>query len=141
MKEEEATLTIYADGGARGNPGEAAYGFVIYDWRGSKIYEEGKRLGVQTNNFAEYSAVVAALKYVLSIKYKVLRINFFLDSQLVAMQLSGKWKIKNEILRNLYFTTRELEQKIGGHFLYQHVLRDKNQDADRLVNLALDNKS
>ena len=136
-----ADFTIYADGGARGNPGPAAYGFVIYDEHGSNIYEEGRGIGNATNNVAEYSAVIAALKYVLSIKYKVLSIKFFLDSQLVAEQLSSRWKIKNENLRNLYFTTRELEKKIGAKFTYSSVPREQNQEADRLVNLALDNIS
>ena len=154
--------TIYCDGGARGNPGPAAYGFVIYDSNGSKKYEEGGAIGITTNNVAEYSAVVAALKYVLSIKYpfesfdktpfgrtqgkqdksaqgnKVLSIRFFLDSQLVAEQLSGRWKIKNESLRNFFFTIKDLEQKIGAKFSYFSVPREQNKEADRLVNLALD---
>ena len=137
----ESNLTVYCDGGARGNPGPAAYGFVIFNEHDSKIYEEGRAIGNTTNNVAEYSAVIAALKYVLSIKYKVLSIKFFLDSQLVAEQLSSRWKIKNENLRNLYFTTRELEKKIGAKFTYSSVPREQNQEADRLVNLALDNIS
>jgi len=130
--------TIYADGGARGNPGPAAYGFVIYDEQGSKIYEEGRAIGKTTNNVAEYSAITAALKYVLSIKYKVLSIKFFLDSQLAAEQLSGQWKIKNENLRNLFFTIKELEQNIGAKVTYSNVPREQNRQADRLVNAALD---
>ena len=132
---------IYCDGGARGNPGPAAYGFVIYDEQGSKIYEEGKSIGVTTNNVAEYTAVVAALKYVLSsIQYSVSSIQFLLDSKLVAEQLSGQWKIKNENLRSLYFTIKDLEHKIAAKFNYANVPREQNQEADRLVNLALGNK-
>ena len=147
---------IYCDGGARGNPGPAAYGFVIYDEQGSKIYEEGKSIGVTTNNVAEYTAVVAALKYILSGKCpfdsvytesyrsaqgkKVLSIRFLLDSQLVAEQLSGRWKIKNEKLRSLYFTIKDLEHKIAAKFNYANVPREQNQEADRLVNAALDQK-
>lgn len=143
---QEPNLTIYCDGGARGNPGPAAYGFVIYK-NGALLFEEGKKIGETTNNVAEYSAVIAALKFVLSSKYlpagrqgKVLSIQFFLDSQLVAEQLSGRWKIKNETLRNLYFTIKDLEQKLGAKITYEHVRREKNQEADRLVNLALDTK-
>ena len=148
----ESNLTVYCDGGARGNPGPAAYGFVIFNEHDSKIYEEGKAIGETTNNVAEYSGVVAALKYVLSMKparhatqgvaggYKVLSIKFFLDSQLVAEQLSGRWKIKNENLRNLFFTIKELEQKIGAKFTYSNVPREQNGEADRLVNAALDEK-
>lgn len=139
--ENSNTYTIYCDGGARGNPGPAAYGFVIYDSKGLKVYEEGRAIGKTTNNVAEYSAVISALKYVLSSKYKVLSINFFLDSQLVAEQLFGGWKIKNENLRSLYFTIKDLEQKISAKFSYSHVPREKNQEADRLVNAALDANS
>ena len=142
---------IYCDGGARGNPGPAAYGFVIYDEQGSKIYEEGRVIGSTTNNVAEYSAVIAALKYISDQSVfrhpkSVLRspssvIRVFLDSQLAAMQLSGKWKIKNEKLRDLYFIIRELEEKIGGKFNYSNIPREQNREADRLVNLALDGKT
>lgn len=134
---------IYADGGARGNPGPAAYGFIIYNSRGSKIYEEGKTIGNTTNNVAEYSAVIAALNYIKQssiINHQSSIINVFLDSQLVAEQLSGTWKIKNENLRNFYFTIKELEHKIGAIFIYSNVPREQNQEADRLVNAALDSK-
>lgn len=138
---------IYTDGGSRGNPGPAAYGFVIYK-NGELLFEEGKRIGEATNNVAEYTAVIAALKYVLSSKYpfgvaqgkQALSIQFFMDSKLVAEQLSGRWKVKNETLRNLYFTIKELEQKIGTEIVYEHVGRAKNLEADRLVNFALDSE-
>jgi ribonuclease HI len=138
--QEKFDYVIHADGGARGNPGEAAYGFVVYDSKGVRIFEKGERIGVATNNVAEYSGVIAALKWIeQNSKTSNLRIEFLLDSQLVAMQLSGKWKIKNENLRNLYFTIKNLEQSIGAKILYLNVPREQNQDADRLVNLALDN--
>lgn len=133
--------TIYADGGARGNPGEAAYGFVIYNKDGKKVYEEGRAIGETTNNVAEYSGIVAALKWIhqrSKIQHPV--IQMFLDSKLCAMQLSGHWKIKNENLRNLFFTAKELEQRIGGLVSYFPVRREQNKEADLLVNLALDNK-
>lgn len=140
---EEADFTIYADGGARGNPGPAAYGFVVYDSNSNKIFEEGKTIGNTTNNFAEYSGVVAALKWlfespVLCPPSSVIQV--FLDSQLAARQLSGKWKIKNENLRNLYFTVKELEQKLGAKINYLDIPREENRESDRLVNLALDGK-
>lgn len=139
----ELDFIVFADGGSRGNPGEAAYGFVIYDSNGSKIYEEGKLLGIQTNNFAEYSAVIAALKWLSQssiINHQSLIINVFLDSKLVAMQLSNRWKIKNEILRSLYWTIKELEKKLNAKFLYSNIPREQNKEADLLVNLALDAK-
>lgn len=142
--ENSSTYTIYCDGGARGNPGPAAYGFVIYDEQGSKIYEEGRVIGKTTNNVAEYSAVVAALKWLTSQITDNLQlttdIKFFLDSQLAAKQLSGQWKIKNEDLRNLFFTIKELEQNIGAKVTYSNVPREQNREADRLVNAALDAK-
>ncbi|MBI4091963.1 MAG: ribonuclease HI family protein [Candidatus Levybacteria bacterium] len=142
MKEPQ-NFMIYADGGARGNPGPAAYGFVIFNSKGLKIYEEGRAIGKTTNNVAEYSAVVAALKYVSErsvVSGQLSVVQIFLDSQLAAMQLSGRWKIKNENLRNLFFTIQELEQKIGAKVTYSNIPREQNRQADRLVNAALDNK-
>lgn len=134
-------LTIYTDGGARGNPGPAAYGFVITDEKGSLIYEEGKTIGVNTNNVAEYSAVVESLRWVLSnIHDPISNIQFFMDSKLVCEQMSGRWKIKNENLRNLYFTIKDLENKLGAQVTYKHVYREKNKEADALVNKALDDE-
>lgn len=136
---QEPELIIYCDGGARGNPGPAAYGFVIYNSTGKKIYEEGKFIGATTNNVAEYSAIHEALKYVFA-NNKVSQINFFLDSKLAVEQLSGRWKIKNENLRNFYFSIKSLEQKIGANFSYSHVPRERNKEADFLVNKALDSE-
>jgi ribonuclease HI len=137
---EQCDLVVYTDGGARGNPGPAAYGFVIYDSEGKTIYEEGKTIGINTNNVAEYSGITAALKWILDNlqKNKPLTVKVFLDSQLAAMQLSGVWKIKNENLRNLFFSIKLLEKNLGGKVSYSHVRREKNKEADRLVNLALD---
>ena len=88
---------IYADGGSRGNPGKAAYGFVVYDGEKKELYKEGKYIGIDTNNVAEYSGVVSALKYLLEKgDAQNSRIQFRLDSQLVASQLEGIYKVKNE---------------------------------------------
>jgi ribonuclease HI len=138
---ENQTLFVYCDGGARGNPGPAAYGFVIYDSSRKIIHEEGRAIGNQTNNYAEYSAVIAALKYIHEnslINSQQSEINFFLDSKLVAEQLSGRWKIKNENLRDLFYTVKELEKKTGADIDYKHIPREQNTEADRLVNMALD---
>lgn len=138
-------FTIFADGGSRGNPGEAAYGFVVYDKNGNTIFEEGVRIGIATNNTAEYNAIIAALKWIENnlLKSGPLQkpqIQFYLDSELAVMQLNGKYKVKNENLRNLFFTIKNLEQKIGGDFFYSSIKREKNKAADKLVNLALDGK-
>lgn len=133
-------LTIYGDGGSRGNPGEAAYGFVIL--RGDEvIYKEGKKIGINTNNVAEYSAVIESLRYLVNNKnIEFDEINFFLDSKLVVEQMCGRWKIKNEILRNKFFTVRSLEKTLNTKITYEHIPREQNKEADRMVNLALDNQ-
>lgn len=138
---DEVDFKIYTDGGSRGNPGEAAYGFVIYDSKNSKLYEEGKRLGIQTNNFAEYSGIKEALKWIEN-NSKILnpRIKVFMDSKLAVEQLSGHWKIKNETLRNLFYTIKEIEHEIDAKINYSHVFREYNKEADSIVNLALDGK-
>jgi len=127
---------IYTDGGSRGNPGKAAYGFVVY--AGSeKIFEEGKQIGTTTNNVAEYSGVVAALEWFISQQIVFEKIDFFMDSQLVANQLNGKFKLKNPGLRPLFLKAKECEKKLG-NVTYTAVPREQNKEADRMVNLALD---
>lgn len=130
---------IYADGGSRGNPGPSAYGFVIYDNELKIIREEGKTIGISTNNVAEYMGVVSALKWLLTNnKIQSPSIQFYLDSTLVTNQMEGRFKIKNENLRNLYFTAKQLEEQIKGKVRYEAVRREKNKEADKLVNKALD---
>ncbi|OIP57226.1 MAG: hypothetical protein COX79_02590 [Candidatus Levybacteria bacterium CG_4_10_14_0_2_um_filter_36_16] len=132
---------IFTDGGSRGNPGEAAYGFVVQDGENEIIYQEGKRIGINTNNVAEYSGVVAALQWLVkNVDKDNITVQFFLDSQLVASQLGGLWKIKNENLRSLFFTIKSLEEKLEGKIFYHAIPREKNFAADRMVNLALDHK-
>lgn len=132
-------LTIFGDGGSRGNPGEAAYGFVV-SRDGKVIYEEGKRIGVNTNNVAEYSAVIEALRYLdKNKKLEFDSVHFFLDSMLVVHQMNGMWKVKNENLREMIYTAKTLERKLEKKITYKHVPREKNKEADRMVNLALDN--
>ena len=130
---------IYADGGSRGNPGKAAYGFVVYDGEKNELYKEGKYIGIDTNNVAEYSGVVSALKYLLEKgDAQNSRIQFRLDSQLVASQLEGIYKVKNENLRNLFFTVKSLQEKLKATIHFQHVYRAENAAADAMVNKALD---
>lgn len=133
----KAHLIIFGDGGSRGNPGEAAYGFVVSE-DGKVLYEEGKKIGINTNNVAEYSAVIEALKHVLTMDHHPLTISFFLDSKLVVEQMNGRWKVKNETLRDMITTAKNLERKLGIKITYEHVPREKNKEADKMVNLALD---
>lgn len=130
-------IVIYTDGASRGNPGKASYGFSITDENRKLVYEEGKYLGIQTNNFAEYSAVLAALSYVQENLLEVTQINFFMDSLLAAKQLSGKYKIKSPNLIPLIYKIKDLESKFKVN--YSHVPRAQNKVADALANLALDN--
>jgi ribonuclease HI len=135
------TLHIFCDGGARGNPGPAALGVVIKENNGKLITEFGKILGVQTNNFAEYSAVLAALNWVGEhLKEKPSAIEFYLDSLLVVSQMNGIWKIKNDAIRNLVMKVRIAEREVGGNISYTHVRRENNKEADAQVNKALDNE-
>ena len=133
-------LVIYTDGASRGNPGPASYGFTISDGIGKLIYEEGKYIGVATNNVAEYKGVLAALKWIKeNIKTRV-EITIFADSKLVVEQLSGRFKIKSPHLKLLIEEIKVLVQELGGITL-THVLRAKNTLADKLANQALDSQS
>ncbi len=141
-------LIIHTDGGARGNPGPAAVGVVIEkennagSLRPKIIKEISKAIGESTNNFAEYSAVIEALKSVKNqvsgIKQEKFDINFYLDSTLVVNQLNGIFKVKEPTLRNLLMQVRVLEQEVGGIISYEYVPREENRQADFLVNQALD---
>lgn len=134
----EDFLIIYCDGGARGNPGPAAGAFVV-EKNGKVIYKEAKYLGRQTNNQAEYKATLLALQW-LSIQppKPSAKIIVTLDSELVVNQLRGVYKIKNEALRNLYATVKNIEKNIAAGISYRSVPRTKNKIADFLVNKTLD---
>ncbi len=131
----DTLIEIFTDGGARGNPGPAAYGFVAKA-DGQIVKEGAGYLGIATNNFAEYTAVIEALEFAKG-KFAGQDLKFYMDSQLVASQLSGLFKIKNAAIRELVFKIRGLESSFG-QITYTHVPREKNKEADRLVNLALD---
>lgn len=133
-------IIIYGDGGSRGNPGEAAYGFAVFDENGSQIYGEGKRLGIATNNLAEYSAVIHAFRWVLANNPTVESITFRLDSLLVASQMAGKFKVKHPSMQQLFFTAKALERELSAQIIYTQIPRAQNKVADSLVNAALDYK-
>lgn len=135
-------ISIFTDGGSRGNPGPAAIGVYITDDEGKKLAAIGKRIGESTNNTAEYKAVLEALSWLIENKGKIennAKISFFLDSQLVYSQIKGIFKVKSESIRELIFTVREKQAQFGLNLEWNHIPREKNKIADELVNLALDN--
>lgn len=132
-------LVVFVDGGARGNPGPAAVGFIIKNSSGEIIHRQGKYIGETTNNVAEYQAVIEALKWInANLKKQSLRVEFFLDSKLVVNQLNGIFKVKEIKMRNLVVRVRQLERELGGNISYQLIPREKNFLADSLVNQSLD---
>lgn len=137
-------INVFTDGGARGNPGPAAIGVFIRDDRGAEIAGFGKKIGVSTNNTAEYEAVIEALSWIIVNKKKLsknVKINFFLDSNLVCSQITGLFKIKNSRLRDLLFQVRQMESEIDIPINYSYIPREKNKEADKYVNLALDRET
>lgn len=137
-------MKIYCDGGSRGNPGPAASAFVVLNENGELIYKEGEYLGTNTNNVAEYTAVLLAVKWLahqslITDHQSSIIIN--LDSQLVERQLNGFYKIKNE---NLFKLAEEIKLKIKSlklKVIFTWNYRDKNKQADKLVNEILDSAS
>jgi probable phosphoglycerate mutase len=132
---QQSVITAFCDGGARGNPGPAGFGVYIENDRGEKLAELSEFLGIKTNNFAEYSGLLAALEFAL--RYDHPRLRVISDSELMVKQIKGEYKVKSPDLRPLY---DEAKRRIAGlsFFQIQHVLRNKNREADRLANLAMD---
>jgi len=128
-------LTIHTDGAARGNPGPAAFAYVIELPDGSVIEEAGK-LGRMTNNQAEYIGLVRALEHALLLGTDC-RLVIHSDSELMVKQMNGEYRVKNEDLRNLYEQARKLRRRFPS-VVIRHVRRAQNSHADRLCNEALD---
>lgn len=138
-------ITIYTDGGARGNPGPAGAGAVIVDERGKTLKEVSKFLGKQTNNYAEYEAVVLGLQTIKTLikkeNRKKLSVEVKLDSELVACQLSGTYQIKEETLFPQFIKIQNLRVTDFPDIVFTHIPRAQNKDADRLANEAMDDHS
>jgi len=131
----EHYLVAHSDGGARGNPGPAGYGVVIQDEAGRKVAHLSEYLGHQTNNFAEYQGLIAALEYALQHGPKALKV--ISDSELLVRQIKGIYKVKNAVLQDLHGRAKELIAHLDW-FSIGHALREQNRDADRLANEAMD---
>ncbi|MEP6978969.1 MAG: ribonuclease HI family protein [Thermoleophilia bacterium] len=126
---------LSTDGGARGNPGPAAYGYVLEAEDGTVLDARGESIGVATNNVAEYRALVAGLEKAVELGLRDVEV--VSDSELLVKQMRGEYKIKNEALRALADEVERLEDRLG-RVTYVAVRREHNELADRLVNEALD---
>lgn len=134
---------LYSDGGARGNPGPAASGAVLFSVDesgslGSEIDRTGKYLGETTNNIAEYRALIIGM--ILAESYEITHLTCFLDSELIVKQLNGEYKVKNENMKNLFTEVQELLDNFQ-QIEFKHIRREKNKIADSIVNEILDNQS
>ena len=132
---EEEKLIIFCDGGAYKNPGPAAVGIVFYNQKGEELLQSSKFIGNATNNQAEYRAVILSLQ-TAKIKFSPKEIQFFIDSKLVVEQLNGNYKIKNQGLKPLYYLVKQLQLNFP-LVLYNHIPREKNKLADKLVKIEM----
>lgn len=131
-------LVAYCDGGSRGNPGPSGYGVSVEDAVGHPIAEISEFLGVRTNNFAEYSGLLAALEYAVTHGHKHLRV--VADSELMVKQMKGQYRVNSPDLRPLWEEAKRRAARLD-KFEIQHVLRGKNKRADALANQAMDRGS
>lgn len=134
-KVPERYLIAHSDGGARGNPGPAGYGVVIKDEEGQKVAALSQYLGHQTNNFAEYQGLIAALEYAIEHGHKALKV--ISDSELLVRQIKGIYKVKNATLQELHGRAKQLIAQLEW-FSIDHALREHNREADDLANQAMD---
>lgn len=135
-------ISVFTDGGARGNPGPAGYGLVILDEKKNMIFQDSKYLGTKTNNEAEYSALIGALSWIKANRdaYSIQKISFCSDSQLLVRQIQGQYKVKAQNLKDYYHTVMNLLQDIALPYSFQDIRREFNAKADELANQAMDRK-
>lgn len=130
-----AWYTAHCDGGSRGNPGPAGYGAVVQDPEGHTVARLNEFLGIQTNNFAEYSGLLAVLRW--AIEHQAPQVRVVSDSELMVKQLQGKYKVSSPAIRPLYDEAKKLVRQLEG-FEIRHTLRAGNKEADQLANEAMD---
>ncbi|MCZ0932285.1 MAG: ribonuclease HI family protein [Oligoflexia bacterium] len=129
---------IYTDGASRGNPGPCALGLQVFDSKKNLIYEESSYLeDKNTNNFAEYKAVIRAFE--LAVQNKIQELTLFSDSELLIRQLQKKYKVKSQNIKTLFMECQSFLKQIP-QAEFQHIPREQNKGADALANQALDNK-
>jgi ribonuclease HI len=132
---DRPALEAHVDGGARGNPGPAGYGVVIRDSRGGDARELRGFVGIATNNVAEYAGLIAALRY--ACEHGASSLTVYADSELVVRQMNGQYRVKAPGLKPLHAEARRLALSLPS-FRIVHVARERNAEADRLANLAMD---
>lgn len=134
MRNSAGKIIIYTDGGARGNPGPAAVGFIIYDSNNEKLEQYSKYIGEKTNNYAEYLAILESL--INSKNYNPDEVVIYTDSSLAYNQINGFWKIKDDSLKDI---ASRINKEISGfkQFKVLYIPREKNKEADKLVNIEL----
>lgn len=130
-------IKVFSDGGARGNPGIAGYGVYVEDENKKTLFEEGKFLGIKTNNEAEYMGLIGALNWIEN-NCPEAEIEINSDSQLLVRQMKGIYKVKADHLKKLWMTAQDLVK--GKKIQFQEIRREYNKKADALANLAMDRK-
>jgi len=131
----EGWFTAHCDGGSRGNPGPSGYGAVVEDPHGRVVARLSEFLGVQTNNFAEYSGLLAVLQW--AIEHNAKRLRVVSDSELMVKQMKGQYKVASPVLRPLWEEAKRRASRLD-RFEMRHTLRGGNKEADRLANEAMD---
>jgi ribonuclease HI len=126
---------VHCDGGARGNPGPAGFGFVICDADGEEVYSRGEFVGNATNNVAEYRGLIAAARQVAELGGR--SVTFRVDSQLLQRQVTGQYRVKAAHLKPLHADLMQALRAVPG-WSVEHVRREHNRHADKLVNQAID---
>lgn len=130
-------MIIFCDGGSRGNPGPAASAFIVYK-DDKLVHKQSAYIGETTNNVAEYTALLMAVKW---LKDNPADVEIILDSELVKKQMTGEYKIKNENLRKLASEIRGITNTFSVNISFAHTLRKGNSEADNLVNMELDKQN
>ena len=134
-------ITVYTDGGARGNPGPAGIGAVVTDENGKVVHEVSQYIGEQTNNFAEYEALIVVLtelKKKFGDSLREMQLEVKMDSELVVRQLSGIYKVKEPTLKEQFAKVAKIRLEDAPNMTFNHVFREANAHADELVNKAID---
>lgn len=134
-EEPQAPWVVYADGASRGNPGPAAYGAIVFDSTGRQRHAVSERIGIATNNVAEYRGLIAGLEAALALGAR--RVEVRLDSELIVRQAIGRYRVKNPALVPLHNRVLDLRARFD-EVIFRHVPRELNKSADALANKALD---